>query len=94
MAENPAERAVRGLALRRFRPCLSATVRLKHGAPVFVDSAGPNGSIAKSQGPWRSSGNWWENLWAREEWDIQMKEGGLYRIFLEKNQWYVEGAYD
>lgn len=94
MSESAAERGTRGLALRRFRPPLNATVRLKQGAPVFVDSAGPNGSVAQSQGPWRSSGNWWEKLWAREEWDIQLKDGGLYRIFLENNQWFVEGAYD
>jgi protein ImuB len=90
----PAARGTRGLALRRFRPPLSATVRLRQGAPVFVESVGPNGSIAKSQGPWRSSGNWWEKLWAREEWDISLNDGGLYRIFLENNRWFVEGAYD
>jgi protein ImuB len=84
----------RGLPLRRFRPPLPATVRLKEGAPTFLDSTGPNGSVAKSQGPWRSSGNWWESLWAREEWDVQMKDGALYRIFLQDNRWFVEGAYD
>lgn len=85
---------LRGLALRRFRPPLPATVRLKEGSPIFVDSAGPSGSILKSLGPWRSSGHWWENWWAREEWDIQTKDGALYRLFLENNAWFVDGAYD
>jgi protein ImuB len=73
---------------------LPATVRLKEGAPSFLDSTEPSGSVAKSQGPWRSSGNWWERLWTREEWDVQMKDGALYRIFLQDNRWFVEGAYD
>lgn len=84
----------RGLVLRRFRPPLPATVRLKKGAPIFFETTGLSGTIALSQGPWRSSGNWWENLWAREEWDVQMKDGTLYRIFLEKGAWFVDGAYD
>ncbi len=84
----------RGLPLRRFRPPLPATVRLKDQTPSFLDSTGPSGSVIKSQGPWRKSGNWWEDLWAREEWDVQMKDGALYRISLEDNRWFVEGAYD
>src|SRR5688500_11850010 len=65
----------RGLVLRRFRPPLLARVRLRSGAPIFVDTTtGPSGAVSESQGPWRSSGNWWETLWAREEWDIQMKD--------------------
>jgi protein ImuB len=92
--EFPRTPRKRGMPLRRFRPPLSASVRLKEGAPVFLNSSGPRGSIVKSQGPWRDSGNWWQSLWAREEWDIQTKDGALYRIFLENNQWCVEGAYD
>jgi len=84
----------RGLALRRFRPPLPAKVRLRDGAPIFVESSGPSGSISNSRGPWRSSGNWWENPWTREEWDIELKQGEIYRLFLENNQWFVEGAYD
>ena len=42
----------------------------------------------------RISGNWWEQLWAREEWDVQTTDGRLYRIFLDNNKWFVDGAYD
>lgn len=94
LLESEIPAPARGLPLRRFRPPLPATVRLKDGTPSFVDSTGPSGTVTKSQGPWRSSGNWWETLWAREEWDVQMKDGALYRIFLQENRWFVEGAYD
>lgn len=84
----------RGLMLRRYRPPLPATVRLRAAAPVFVKSSGVTGTIVKSSGPWRSSGNWWENLWAREEWDVETKEGGLFRLYRDNEGWFVEGAYD
>jgi protein ImuB len=94
LVEAEARAPARGLPLRRFRPPLPATVRLKEGTPSFLDSTGPSGTVTNSRGPWRNSGNWWENLWSREEWDVQMKDGALYRIFLQDNRWFVEGAYD
>jgi hypothetical protein len=33
-------------------------------------------------------------MWSREEWDIQTKDGGLYRLFRDNAGWFVEGAYD
>lgn len=92
--EVPTVASGRGLPLRRFRPPQPATVRLREGKPIFVQSATVNASIVDSSGPWRASGQWWENLWSREEWDVQTKEGGMYRIFIEANKWYVEGALD
>jgi protein ImuB len=84
----------RGLVLRRFRPPLPATVRLRESQPIFVRCSRLNGAIVQSAGPWRVSGNWWENAWNREEWDVQTKEGGLYRLFLDSAGWFVEGTYD
>ena len=84
----------RGLMLRRFRPPLAATVRLRESMPIFVRSSRVSGSVVQSAGPWRASGNWWENPWNREEWDVQTKEGALYRIYRDPDGWFIEGAYD
>jgi protein ImuB len=83
----------RGLVLRRYRPPRPAVVRLEDGRPIFIQSNGMRSTITKSAGPWRKSGQWWEALWTREEWDIETKEG-LYRIFREGQAWLLEGAYD
>jgi protein ImuB len=61
-------------ALRMFRPPLRVTVRLREGKPVHVicpKRKEIQGEILWLAGPWRSSGDWWEqDGWARDEWDI------------------------
>jgi protein ImuB len=46
-------------------------------------------------GPWRTSGDWWTaHAWQRDEWDIALSDGALYRIYCEPGGWFVEGSYD
>jgi protein ImuB len=89
--------------LRIFRPPLRATVTLREGQPARI--ACPQrelilGEVLWVAGPWRSSGDWWEQEgWAREEWDIAVQgESGivLYRVVrdLLGGGWFVEGTYD
>ena len=85
----------RGLLLRRFRPPRPALVELRHGAPSFVQAEAIAGPIAGTRGPWRSSGDWWQPpAWAREEWDIELARGGLYRLLHTPDGWFLEGGYD
>jgi protein ImuB len=90
-------------ALRIFRPPVPATVTLQEGRPVRI--ACPKrkeigGEILWAAGPWRSSGDWWEQEgWARDEWDIALQEATgitLYRLVrdLLSGQWRLEGSYD
>lgn len=84
-----------GLALRRFRPPIPAQVQVRDGVPVFFSTSEAKGAIERALGPWRSSGDWWDrNRWAREEWDIQRAGGGLYRLFSQQTDWFLEGIYD
>jgi protein ImuB len=83
------------LALRRFRPPLPA--RVKGCPPAYVTAQGIQGRVEAAAGPWRSSGDWWNAMrWSRDEWDIAVTDGALYRIFLDldTNAWYVDGCYD
>jgi protein ImuB len=90
-------------AMRIFRPPLRATVTLQEGRPASI--ACPRrkeicGEILWAAGPWRTSGDWWEQEgWARDEWDIALQEATgitLYRLVrdLLNGQWQVEGCYD
>ncbi len=47
-------------------------------------------------GPWRASGDWWDVAWSREEWDVALASGGVFRIFRDRlrEAWYVEGEVD
>jgi protein ImuB len=84
------------LALRLFRPPLTAFVQLHDGRPRHVSCAAIRGAVVWLAGPWRSSGDWWQQkesanvasedaAWAREEWDVALKHDdaglALYRIF-------------
>ncbi|HSB60647.1 MAG TPA: hypothetical protein VLI67_02935, partial [Vicinamibacteria bacterium] len=84
------------VALRAFRPPLPADVAVRGGAPAFVAAAGVRGAVIAHAGPWRASGDWWDVAWSREEWDVALGAGGLYRIFRDRlrEAWFVEGELD
>lgn len=85
------------LAFRVFRPAPRAEVRLKHEQPAEVRSRRVRGLVRTAAGPWHNSGDWWtENPWSREEWDVDLSDGGTYRIYYRQDSrcWFVEGFYD
>lgn len=91
----PAEKPIR-FAFRRFRPPQPAQV-VTDPRPVQVTSAVVRGEVGMAKGPWFTSGHWWRtDSWNREEWDIALRNGALYRIFrdLTSAAWFVEGNYD
>jgi len=90
-------------ALRIFRPPVGVTVTMQDGKPSCLACAKRKemqGEILWAAGPWRSSGDWWEqDGWARDEWDIAVQEEtsiALYRLVrdLLSGRWLVEGSYD
>ena len=85
------------LAFRYFRPPLEARVELAdEGIPKRIYAPGVWGAVTQVAGPWRASGEWWntEEQWSRQEWDVALNDGAIYRLFTSKERWFVEGAYD
>jgi protein ImuB len=101
------------LALRRFRFPIPARVSVERGTPVRVatDRRGMTGGrVEVSAGPWRTSGNWWEDAtatapgtargalaaWDRDEWDVTLADGATYRLFSERGTraWFIDGLFD
>jgi protein ImuB len=88
------------LALRVFRPPRAARVAVHAGRPGFVAAVGVRGKVLELAGPWRTSGNWWtSDPWSRDEWDIALSDGALYRIYCDRlycelSDWFIEGSYD
>jgi protein ImuB len=79
---------------RFFRPPLPATVALERNRPLRISAPGVHGKVINAAGPWRSSGDWWTtSVWNRDEWDIALSNGSLYRIYSNPN-WFIEGSYD
>ena len=97
--ENQAGQTQFGLPLRRFRPPLSADVRLdpRTHHPVFLTSGRRfTGAVRQSRGPFTLSGDWWDTgRWHRQEWDLELDNGILLRVVKVKSRhWQVDGTYD
>jgi protein ImuB len=97
------------ITFRRFRLPIAASVMVKAGRPVRVTTGRGGmrgGAVGAAAGPWRTSGEWWrtgkraegegEGGWDRDEWDVALADGGIYRIFQDRSSegWFVEGIVD
>jgi protein ImuB len=85
------------LCLRRFRPPRYAQVLVVNRQPVRVMSPILSGRVVMAKGPWRTSGEWWrQDAWNRDEWDLALESGGVYRMFqeIDSGRWFLEGTYD
>jgi protein ImuB len=93
----PGDANVLRLAMRLFRPALEARVKVVEYTPKKIDARGIAGTVIRSAGPWKTSGEWWTpKPWNREEWDVALEDGSLYRIYCETPacDWFVYGIYD
>ena len=91
----PWDSGVCPLVIRMYRPPRMAHVTLASGQPSYLAAEGIHGRILNRAGPWRTSGDWWTtDPWSRDEWDIALSDGALYRIYCEIRGWFVEGSYD
>lgn len=99
------ERTEGRAAVRRFRVPLGASVRMSHGRPasVGVRGLGVGGRVVALAGPWRTSGEWWRDAagedrahWNRDEWDVALADGGIYRLSQDRDtgRWVVDGLVD
>jgi len=94
------------LPLRRFRPPLPLDLTTRRDPrsgftyPEEIISGNIRGRLSRRAGPWKLSGDWWEQekRWTRQEWDVQLEDGSLYRIACcgetpEEKGWFLEGVY-
>ena len=85
------------LGFRYFRPPISTRVEILNGVPKRLRSSAAQGEVIQAAGPWRSSGDWWRpDSWNRDEWDLELSDGALYRLYLDLDHkcWFIEGIYD
>ncbi|MCP4662927.1 MAG: hypothetical protein GY856_46640, partial [bacterium] len=55
------------------------------------------GKVRVASGPWGIEEDWWaEKSTERDYWDVELANGGLYRVFRERTsrEWFVDGVYD
>jgi protein ImuB len=66
-AEKPAN------GFRFFRPDVPARVELRDGLPARLFFNGLRGEVVAVAGPWRTSGDWWQEPWDQAEWDVEVR---------------------
>ena len=79
------------------------TVADSRPARVTTDRRGfAGGAVIQCAGPWRTSGEWWAERakgagpWSRDEWDVALGDGAVYRIFRdgETAAWFIDAIVD
>jgi protein ImuB len=101
---NPQQAVTSQIALHVFRPPIPARVKLQANKPVFATFQGHSGKVIHASGPWRTSGDWWENQpWQEAAWDLEIQFSaesslarGFYRFVYDEllEKWFVRGIYD
>jgi protein ImuB len=108
---SPAKNGRGLLSVRVLRPPVALEVIVSPDAagaglvparPTSIQSppdAAPliSGSVRVASGPWSLENGWWTEAPAdRDYWDIELSDGGLYRIYRDRtgNEWFADGVYD
>ena len=87
------------LVVRVLRPPRPVEVFCSRGRPDFVRGGGLGGRVVAAAGPWRIAAEWWSDApCARDYYDLELSDGGLYRCFHSaergRSNWFVDGVYD
>src|SRR5579885_2419304 len=84
------------LVVRVLRPPRAIEVFAERGTPAFVRGPGLGGRVVGAAGPWRIAAQWWSTPLARDYWDLELTDGGIYRCYHERDsaRWFVDGVYD
>ena len=96
-ADIPAARPPAGahsavMQLRTFAP-REIDVIVRAGAPRFVGT--PTQTVLDFAGPWRVEEAWWSPApLIRDDYDVMLEDGAIYRIARRDGRWFALGVYD
>ena len=80
------------MQLRTLEP-REIDVVVRGGVPRFVGT--PAQSVLDVAGPWRVDEGWWSTVpLTRDDYDVMLEDGTLYRIARRGDRWFVCGLYD
>ncbi len=82
------------IGFNHFTTPVNAEVLVRDAQLVYVRSRLFAGYIANFSGVWKGSSHWWDRPWKTQEWDIEIENGGIYRLCKVKEEWFLTGEYD
>jgi protein ImuB len=77
------------LALRLFRPPRAAFVQWRDGRPQHVSCAGIRGPVVWRAGPWRSSGDWWQQAESADDASSAVSSSSADTASWAREEWDV-----
>lgn len=81
------------MQLRTFDEPQPLDVVTKNGAPRIVGT--PPQAVVDYAGPWRVAEAWWSRTpLTRDDYDVMLADGSLYRIAYREDCWLLLGVYD
>lgn len=89
---QPSDRSV--IAFTYYEPPLRADVLVRNGRLVYLTTRHFRGRVAEYSGVWRGNSRWWDRPWRTQEWDVEIEDGGIYRLAKAGKEWFVVGEYD
>ncbi|HYS56119.1 MAG TPA: DNA polymerase Y family protein [Thermoanaerobaculia bacterium] len=84
------------LAGRTFRPPIPVEVITDGDKIASLRGENIEGSVRVCSGPWRIEEGWWRDAPAqREYWDVELWEGGIYRLYqaASSSDWFVDARF-
>ena len=84
------------LAARTFRPPVPVEVITEGDRIASVRGENIEGKVRVCSGPWRIEEGWWRDAPAqREYWDVELWEGGIYRMYQApaRDGWFVDARF-
>ena len=82
------------IAFSYFNPPIPANVSIVNKCLVSIKTQHVSGTVKKYSGVWRQNSRWWNQYWNTEEWDVELEEGGIYRLCKVSSYWFLVGEYD
>ncbi len=92
--ESTTEIAFPIVAFSYFKPPISAQVLIRDKRLIYLKTDRFCGRVEQYSGVWKANSRWWNVVWRTNEWDVEIENGGVYRLCKREKDWFVVGEYD
>jgi len=82
------------IAFSYFNPPVPAEVLVRDKKLIFIRTRFFSGRVAEYSGVWKANSKWWDRSWKTQEWDVEIKDHGVYRLCKVGKDWFLAGEYD
>lgn len=77
-----------------LRPPIPVSLTVENRQLSFATTPHFTGKVKKYSGVWKKNSHWWNRPWNTNEWDIEVEDGGVYRLRRDGDEWSFIGEYD